>query len=79
MKEQEAETLTLPPEFKFDGEPGDIITLKLVARGEDGSLRVERVAEDVDVDAEPDESPDDEDLKTTLRRDMAAIPPEGEE
>lgn len=70
-EEEAAETLTLPPEFEFDGEPGDTITLKLVSRGEDGSLQVQRVTETA-----KEEPAEDEELTTTLRRDMAAIPEE---
>lgn len=66
---EEAPIFTLPPEIKFEGEPGAILKLKLVERGDDGSLKVSIM------DEEPAE---DEDLKTTLRRDMAAISEEGE-
>jgi hypothetical protein len=64
----EGDTLTIP-DFEFSGEPGDIISLKFLGDG-----KFQRVmTEEAD-----DEPPEDEDLKTTLRRDMAAIPPEGE-
>lgn len=65
---EEAPIFTLPPEIEFEGEPGAILKLELVERGSGGTkVRI--------VDEEPAE---DEDLKTTLRRDMAAISEEGE-
>lgn len=63
--EQAAPTLTIPG-FEFDGEPGDIVSFKFLGDG-----KFQRVTDE-------EEPPEHEDLKDTLRRDMAAIPPEGE-
>lgn len=52
----------------FEGEPGEILSVKVVGKTEDGRLEVEKVKESA-----PEE---EEDLVSTLRKDMAAEPEE---